>query len=66
MPFLPILVFGGLFLAFSGQTLFGSNQQNAENTDCDDAQTDRAIAVDLTEAELTDAIAIYIKPKTKK
>lgn len=67
MPFLPIFVFGGIFLAFSGQTLFGSNSQATDNEQTDSADAeDNVVAVKLPEAELADAIAIYIKPKGNK
>ena len=63
MPFLPIFVFGSLFLAFSGQTLFSSKDSADSKATNDEQGENRIIAVDLTDAELADAIAIYIKPK---
>ena len=64
MPFLPIFVFGSLFLAFSGQTLFGSTSQTTDKEQSDGTHAeDKVVAIELTAAELADEIAIYIKSK---
>ena len=64
IPFFPIFVFAGLFLAFSGQTLFGTSSQ-PDNGQTDEAEDkDKVVAIELTEAELADAIATYIKSKS--
>ncbi|NEZ60133.1 hypothetical protein [Adonisia turfae] len=64
IPFLPIFVFAGLFLAFSGKTLFGASSE-PDNEQADEAEDeDKVVAIELTEAELADEIAIYFKSKS--
>lgn len=57
MPFLPIIVFGGLLLLLSNDTPFGSaNRASEENQ----TESKKANVIELTEDQLM-AISTYLK-----
>jgi uncharacterized protein YpmS len=62
MNFLPLFVFGSLFFVFSGQILFSSDTQNSEN----ETKDNKLFAIELTEDELADVIAIYVKQRANR
>lgn len=68
MPFLPIIVFSSLLLAFSRHTLFdtGSHSLEEEQTDSKKIGVIKLTDDELADDELADVIAIYIKDKINK